>query len=264
MEEDKEIIPVPAVLSKYANELIELQREYISVNAEPLDDDLLNDPLNKKQSKFLGNPFLPIDYEYPKDKNGKPMVLIAQINFSEMPRLKGFPTSGLLQLYFPVHDWWDIGVEKIVYLNDDDLEKESLNDFSFVEKSDYDEMPVNRIHELKFNKSIDTGCSEDSQFSFSFGGLDYWDFEDSLSEREKEEFNNYFSSTGHKIGGYADFTQSDPRDYEASQKEDVQLLQIDEDDYIMFGDSGVGHIFINTKDLETNTLEKAYFYWDCC
>ena len=264
MEVDKKIVSVPSILSEYSKELIELQREYISVNARAIDSGLLNDFIELKQSKFLGNPFFPIDSEYPKDKDGKPMVLIAQINFSELPELRGFPRSGLLQLYFPVDYWWDMGSEKIVFHSNEDMKKESIKDFSFIKESAYDEMPINRIHELKFTKSIDTGCSEDSQFSFNFGGRDYWDFEDSLPEDAKEDFDNYFSSAGHKIGGYADFTQSDPRDYEAGKKDDVQILQIDVDDYIMFGDSGVGHIFINPGDLEANKLEKAYFYWDCC
>lgn len=264
MEEDKKLVSVPSILREYAKELNDLQREYISVTAYSIDNELQNDPLDLKQSKFLGKPFFPIDAEYPKDKAGRPMVLIAQINFAEVPKLKGFPTNGLLQLFFPIHDWWDIGTEKIIYHNEENMSKDSIKVFPFIDNSTYDEMPINRIHELKFCKSIDTGCSEDSQFSFNFGGRDYWDFEDELSEAGKQDFNNYFSSNGHKIGGYSDFTQSDPRDYEATQKDDIQILQIDVDDYIMFGDSGVGHIFINPKDLKENKLEKSYFYWDCC
>ena len=89
-------------------------------------------------------------------------------------------------------------------------------------------------------------------------------FYDTLSEDEQKEFDNYFVSSGHKIGGYANFTQSDPRCYEVSEENDIQILQIDIDDYIMFGDSGIGHIFINPEDLSKNRLDKAYFYWDCC
>lgn len=257
-------IAIPSVLSKFDTELTSKQRDYIAVNAIALNDDLLEDPLDIQQSKFLGHPFIPVDFDYPKDKNGKPKVLIAQINFSELPRLAGFPENGLLQLYFPVDDWWDMGSETIIYFNQDELDKEYLTDFSFIESSYYDEMPISRIHELKFTTSIDTGSSEDCQFDFDFGGLDFWDFEETLSAAGKEDFNNYFSCTGHKIGGYADFTQGDPRDYETSQKNDIQLLQIDIDDHIMFGDSGIGHIFINPEDLQSNRLDKAYFYWDCC
>ncbi len=264
MSSDKNGVLIPGVLKGFAADLVKLQREYISVEAKPLDTELFDDQLGPKQSKFLGNPFFPVGTEYPKDKDGKHMVLLAQVNFSEVPELPGFPSSGLLQLYFSVGNWWDMGTERIMYHTSEDLKKPSISDFSFINTSEYDELPINKIHSLSFKKSIDTGCSEDSQFSFMFGEHDYWDFEDTLSKNEKEEFSEYFSNEGHKIGGYADFTQSDPRDYDKKQRNDVQLLQIDVDDFIMFGDSGVGHVFINPDDLKSNKFERAYFYWDCC
>ncbi|MCW8875562.1 MAG: DUF1963 domain-containing protein [Kangiellaceae bacterium] len=255
---------VPDVLKDYESDLIKAQREYVSIQATPLECGITDDPLELTQSKFLGQPFIPSDMEYPKDENGKPMVLLAQINFSEIPQLSGFPASGLLQLFFSSDGWWDMGTEKVFFHNENDLQKTAISDFSFIDSSLYNELPVFRIHKLNFKKSIDTGCSEDSQFSFMFREKDYWDFEDDLGDIEKEQFHEYFSSTGHKIGGYGDFTQSDPREYEKSQKDDIQLLQIDIDDYIMFGDSGVGHLFIKPNDLESGKFENAWFYWDCC
>ena len=53
--------------------------------------------------------------------------------------------------------------------------------------------------------------------------------------------NSYFDASGHKIGSYAEFTQTDPRDYDCEKRADVQLLQIDPDEQIMFGDAGLGH-----------------------
>ncbi len=264
MESSNEKTVVPEVLKPYASELIEAQREYISIEANPLNCELTDDPLGLTQSKFLGFPFIPTDMEYPKDENGKPMVLFAQINFSETPKLPGFPSSGLLQLFFSADGWWDMGTEKVIFHNEEELGKAAIPDFSFIDLNLYKELPISRIHKLNFNKCLDTGCSEDSQFSFMFGSKDYWDFEDDLNDIEKEQFNAYFSSTGHKVGGYGDFTQSDPREYDKKQKDDIQLLQIDIDDYIMFGDSGVGHLFIKPSDLETRQLENAWFYWDCC
>ena len=69
---------------------------------------------------------------------------------------------------------------------------------------------------------------------------------------------------GHKIGGYAYFTQSDPRDYNNNQKDEILLLQIDTDEQIMFGDSGVGNLFINPKSLKEKDFDQAWFNWDCC
>jgi len=265
MTEHLNKVNIPAVLNQFAIDLTNRQRPYISIKATPLDNELGNDPLDLKQSKFLGNPFVPDDMVYPEDKHGNPLVLLAQINFSEIPELEGFPSDGILQLYFSTTEWWDTsGAEKIIYLSKDDLKKPPKTDFSFINVDSYKELPIWKIHSLSFKKSIDTGSSEDSQFSFDFGGKDYWDFEESLNQSDKEAFNEYFSGEGHKIGGYAYFTQGDPRDYNEGQRNDVQVLQIDTDDEIMFGDSGIGHIFISPENLDRKDFDKAYFYWDCC
>ncbi len=123
---------------------------------------------------------------------------------------------------------------------------------------------VNCEHSLIFSAEEEYGGSEDFRFDFTFNGLNYWDFENSLDESEKKEIDKFFYNIGHKIGGYAYFTQSDPRGHDQKSKDDVLLLQIDTDHEIMFGDSGVGNFFINNQDLANKNFEKAYFYWDCC
>lgn len=74
----------------------------------------------------------------------------------------------------------------------------------------------------------------------------------------------YYLNKVYQYNFYAEFTQSDPRDYNIEQRNDIQVLQIDVDDYIMFGDSGLGHIFISQENLIKKDFSKAYFYWDCC
>ncbi|MEL7119724.1 MAG: DUF1963 domain-containing protein, partial [Bacteroidota bacterium] len=85
-----------------------------------------------------------------------------------------------------------------------------------------------------------------------------------LKENEQEVLRQYFDGAGHKIGGYAEFTQTDPRSYSLESRFDIQLLQIDMDEQIMFEDSGIGHVFIHPDDLAKKDFSKAYFYWDCC
>ena len=258
-------VAIPEVLKKFSEDLIAKQRSYVSINATALDCELDKDPLDIKRSKFLGVPFVPEGMEYPTDECGDPLVLIAQINFSEVPLLEGFPDEGILQLYFKTKDWWDMsGEEKFIFITGTEANKPQRNDLPLIDNDMYKELPVWKIHKLEFVKAIDTGNSEDCQFSFDFDGKDYWDFEESLSGKHKEAFESYFTNEGHKIGGYADFTQGDPRDYECDQQHDVQILQIDVDDEIMFGDSGIGHIFISPEHLKNREFEKSYFYWDCC
>ena len=254
---------IPIFLKKYESELKKYEREFVKINAKPTKDKILLDSLGLKESKFLGKPFFPLNIEYPKDKKGNPMILIAQLNFEEIPKLDNFPENGILQLFLSTTNWFEEDY-KIYYHKKEDLEKEVLTDFSFIKESYYEESPVFKIHKLSFEKSIDKGCSEDLQFDITFDGVNYWDFEETLSDDEQHELFEYFISESHKIGGYADFTQSDPRDYGDNKLDDIQLLQIDSEDDIMFGDSGLGHIFINKESLLNKDFSKAYFYWDCC
>lgn len=260
-----ENVEIPEVLKQFSEGLFKKQKPYISIKATPLGCDLDDDPLGLQQSKFLGKPFVPEGMPYPEDQHGNPLVLMAQINFTEIPKLEGFPSEGILQLYFSTSEWWDMsGAERVIYISGDDLKKKARSDLPLMKSEYYEDLPIWKIHKLDFKRSIDTGSSEDCQFSFDFCGKDYWDFEESLNDEDKKRFNDYFSSEGHKIGGYAYFTQGDPRDYGADQRNDVQLLQIDTDEEIMFGDSGIGHIFISPDDLVRKDFGKAYFYWDCC
>lgn len=54
-----------------------------------------NNVLPLTLSKLLGTPFLPVGTPYPLDEQGKPMILLAQINFAEVPTLESYPTQGI-------------------------------------------------------------------------------------------------------------------------------------------------------------------------
>jgi len=253
---------LPNFLKKFQKELDSYKREFLKIKPVPLDNDLTQDSLELQQSKFLGNPFFPETEEYPKDSKGQYMVLITQLNFYEIPQLDHFPKNGILQLYFSPN-WDDNDEYKIIYFKESHLNQKSITDYSFIDKDHYSELPIEKIHKLEFTRLVENGSSEDSQFDFTFGKLDFWDYHDSLNEIQQEEFTNYFNGFGHKLGGYAEFAQEDPRDYDSKKKNDIQLLQIDADDHIMFGDSGLGHIFISKKNIEALNFKDAYFDWDC-
>ena len=94
----------------------------------------------------------------------------------------------------------------------------------------------------------------------------YNQFSESAMDFLYDELNN----TGHWMLGYPHFTQHDPREYDENLNKgyDIQLLQIDsdygDDDYIMWGDSGVANFFINEKDLENEDFGDVLYWWDCC
>lgn len=255
---------IPDILSKFSKTLIDKQRHYISIAATPLKTALDNDPLEIKSSKFLGNPFIPQGMVYPIDDSGNPMVLIAQINFSEFSALERFPNNGILQLYFSVKEWRNNTSDsyKIIFLNNEDIDKPHNNELPKIDPSAYENLPINKIHKLTFKSAIDTGCIEDGQFSGNFDGGYFYEIARTLSVEEINAFHEYFTGGGHKIGGYGFFTQEDPR-YDEKEN-DIQILQIDTDEEIMFDDSGAGHIFISPEDLLNQDFSNAYFYWDCC
>ncbi|MNU35949.1 hypothetical protein D3C71_245570 [compost metagenome] len=249
---------IPEFLNEFKTQLEKYKLETIKISATPLEN---GESLQISDSKFLGKPYLPKEMEYPKDKENKPMVLWTQINFADVPVLDGYPDQGILQ-FFVSAEWFDMDDYKVVF--HDKITQEFQTDFSFLTGEMYEESPIYREHKLDFSKKIEYGSSEDFRFDMKFNDKDYWDFQETLTKNQTEEIEKIIDGTGHKIGGYAYFTQVDIRDCNKNLKQDLLLLQIDTDDEIMFGDSGVANFFINPEDLKNKRFEKAWFNWDCC
>lgn len=249
---------LPQILSEFTKEIEVLKLESVKIKAIPDNDEK---SILITESKFLGIPYLPLDYKYPQDKMGKPMILIAQINFSEIPYIKNYPDRGILQFFVSSTDWYDMDDYRIIY-HEDIYDKHQTN-FSFLTEELYIDSPIYCQHRLEFVKSIEFGGNKDHRFNLRFNGIGFHDFCKTLPTDLTEVVENFFDASGHKIGGYAYFTQSDPRDYNDTIKEDVLLLQIDSDYEIMFGDNGIANIFINPIDLKNKKFEKAWFNWDC-
>ncbi len=254
---------LPDILKPFEKEISKYKRHYIKIATTPEGDEATyKDELKPVQSKLLGTPFFPKNKTYPKDQEGKPMMMIAQINFAECPTLESFPKDGILQLFITNDDWY-MDDAQIIYHSIDDLEKEPITNFDFLDLSCYEELPIGAVHSLSFDKAIEYGTPEDVQFDINFDGKSYEEFYESLDEDQQKILNSNFDGTGHKIGGYAAFTQEDPRRQSIEKQKDIQLLQLDEDEYINFGDMGIAHIFIPPKALAEKDFSKASFYWDC-
>lgn len=50
-------------------------------------------------SKLGGSAYFLKGQAYPTGPDGVPLVLLAQLNFSEIPRLEGYPSQGILQFF---------------------------------------------------------------------------------------------------------------------------------------------------------------------
>jgi len=250
---------IPEFLETFKPQLEKLKLDTVRISAQPIKN---GQTLTFTQSKFLGLPYIPKSKAYPMSSDGTPMIMLAQINFAEIPELDNYPTSGIVQLFVHPSNWYTMSDYQIMFHENDSEEPQM--DFSFITKELYEESPIGCEHLLTFKKETEYGGREDFRFQVDFNGLNYFDFQETLPKEQQEQMDNLFYIIGHKIGGYAYFTQSDPRDYDTKSKDDVLLLQIDTDDMIMFGDSGVANVFINLDDLKNKDFDKAYFYWDCC
>lgn len=230
-----------------------------------------NDESHLTDTKIGGIPYWPEDMKYP-EYNGDPMVMLAQLNFSKLPRLDGFPSSGLLQFFINLDDYSN-NVCKTVYHSNinkntiDNIPKSSinLNDedskyFPFTGvfyPSASIEEHIMSIVDKDFDDTIEKLCNDLSDIDLS---------EDSKHKLNKLIVDNICSSDkgnsgGSRIGGHPYFTQWDIRDSEP--KYDTLLLQIDSENGIMWGDMGISNFFINSNDLKNNNFNDVYFTWDC-
>ena len=68
------------------------------------------------------------------------------------------------------------------------------------------------------------------------------------------------------LGGYADFTQTDPRPIEKNEDKIECIVKLDSNlgNGIMIGDSGIIFSFISKEDIKSRNFENAVVDWDCC
>ncbi|BFM10982.1 YwqG family protein [Simiduia litorea] len=230
------------------------------------------------QSKFGGSPYWPKDRAYPVDKGGKPLNFIAQINFSEVPAgLDSWPKRGLLQFFIANDDLY--GLEFLDETNTLDSYLNSKKNFAVVYHAELDGSvmafepplmateaealsPYRGESAITFSLTNDLASPMDHRFETivkPFGPLN--------DELEAYAYDALIKSPDHKMGGYASFTQEDPRGYYAPDGNWLLLFQMDTDANekidIMWGDVGIGNFFIRESDLRNLNFDQVWYNWDC-
>ncbi len=229
---------------------------------------------NALSSCFGGFPYWESDVELPLDDNGETLALLAQINFSEVPETDDLPNQGIVQFFIPRHDeWYGADVESIggrgkmqVYFwQNPSIDKHHAWQPVVSEK---DLLPVYGAHKLTFARKDDYAGIDTIECAAALNANPFEVLEDiTLNSKEENAFYDaivdYTASQGHKLLGYPYFPQSEPR----TDKEYRLLLQIDTDmdgdNDIMWGNNGVGHLFIREQDLQACRFDKVWFVWDC-
>lgn len=241
-----------------------------------------SDNLSLWQSKIGGEPYLPLDTAYPVDSNGNPLALLAQFNFAEMPSLPNFPDQGILQFYIAVDDLYGMNFDdqqqqsgfKVLYFEQVIADSAQLKqDFSELEFDEDAYLPFTGQYSIEFNLTSQPISLGDFAFAPKILAVEeLYDFEDRFEGGDFEDdfiepYDEVASASGHRLGGYPYFTQTDPRQYNEKVQDYVLLFQLDTDDAeneIMWGDSGVGNFFIHPEDLKNRDFSKVLYNWDCC
>jgi len=236
-------------------------KPFIRITAQP------NAETGLLQSKFGSQPYWPKAEDYPKDAKGNPLHLLAQINWAEVPPITGFPEKGLLQFYVADDAMYGMNLDdladqanfRVVYFAAFD-ESTALTDFSFLDTPK--DFPLTQAFALHFEEKQAPVAPEDIAFEQVFESSPYGFFEQ-FDEAVKEEYMALATAQGHKIGGYAHFTQEDPRFWEEGYEAYQLLLQIDsEGEGINWGDRGIANFFIKPDDLQALDFSKVLYHWD--
>ncbi len=213
------------------------------------------------ESKLGGMPYIPKGKSVPRDTNGDYMALLLQINLSDI-KMEGYPESGILEIFSSKKI--DYPQEyKILYF-EDNLEPEL--ELPFVETEDFFVMKPMKV-ELK--KTIVHMPLTDYRSTSIFNEIikKYGTQINSIYDLDKDIINRLqdaIITVQATIGGYADFTQDDPRMEEDNRDECLFKLDSLFDRNIFIGDAGILTVTGSKEDLKENNFDSFVLDWDCC
>lgn len=234
-------------------------------------------------SKVGGQAFWAKGRDYPRDAGGRPMYLLAQIDFASAPKLDGYPQQGLLQFFIAADAFYgahldhDAGASRMKALakqtNFRVVYWPSMTGVEAVSPpagTQLSEAPLPfdpaQPRRMTWSEGRETMGANDAAIGRVLGEAPdvladrYARDVGEPSEEVQDEVAELMARGGHKIGGYPDFTQADPR---AADDAHRLLLQLDSDEAMMWGDSGIANFFIDPADLARADFSRVAYHWDC-
>ena len=283
-------------MEKYTHEqaekILQRLREMESEEAVRITTSEQKQALPMSASKFGGFPYWIFGEDYPKDEDGEPLYLLAQINFSDVPSLPDYPERGLLQIFVQGDDlvgcdfnaeqknwrivWRDFFSEGLA------MTETELREMGVKSNADTDDdgdtyLPFQKEYALSFEKTLSIIDPSNDDFDDHVKQvakeLGFPIFEESsLDWFEEDDYNEFYSDDSiprHQIGGYPFFTQGDAR-----PEGNVLLFQMDseigkgedgksKDWEILWGDCGIANFFISLADLRARNFTNVHYNWDC-
>lgn len=258
-------VALPAALEPFRDQLLATAMPFVRARAEA------SRVTRPWDSKVGGAPYLPKGEPWPCAPDGKELFFLAQINFAQMPRLAPFPEKGIIGFYIHDDDLYGMDFDNgenqdyfRVLFFPETTENESVLQSGPASFRDYEDLLPHHPDECyPLSFSLEEGIAPITDFRFyeKMGA----DFFRQFGEQEWDvmaEYEKSMRATGHRIGGYAYFTQDDPRSKDNPM---LLLLQLDSDEKmdLMWGDMGVGHFFIREQDLAARNFSGVLYDWDC-
>lgn len=255
---------LPIELHKFEGDFSKLVKETIKISLDK------TAPKHSWSSKVGGFPYWLKGTDYPKGNDGELLNFVAQINFSEIPELEDFPRVGLIQFFVGADDMYGLDFEnpteqkdfKVIYHEDIETDTAKLvTDFSFVKAPKYSPFSTPNSFSIVFKKTQERISTTDFRFQEAVMEGIFSEIDENAKYNLVDAIAKKSLSDGHKMGGYAHFTQEDPRE----NSHETLLFQLDTDNAfnIMWGDSGIANFFINADDLANCDFSNVMYNWDC-
>lgn len=237
-----------------------------------------DDDMSKRtDTKIGGIPYWPKDQldKWPASK-GRKMFCLAQLNLDKLPKMENYPNTGLLQFFIVDEEEYDSNACKVVYWKSykDEAAVTVPNDvFQNYEKMDW--AAINDVHfptasqEVTYPCFINETINLDDEIVKAIAPKlgKSWKV---IKDVDDEIIRKYIihiawsfnASWGTRIDGWASYTQYEPSYVD---KDTVNMLQLDSEDGMMWGDCGIAHFFIQKSDLKSLKFDNnVMFTWDCC
>lgn len=264
-------IHIPVEFKKYKGLIWKGIREYISCKIVQ-DNNIL--PW-QSQLGSCGHPYLPKGEKYPCNlRTGKPLALLVQIDFSVLPRLKPFPSEGLLQIF--VSDEYKVP-QNMYGMNENNHTDQTI--FRVI----YHPNPIKNLSKLNSKEDLDflpyfdfTYCepyriepiSIKSQ-AITPSDKGFYELPEELQKMILTEYSKKRSFLPNKVipdvqlGGYHHSSNWQDTRNDEYHKSSILLIQIYGCGPISWGDLGTGCFFIPQEDLKTLCFKHVHYHWDC-
>lgn len=247
------------------NELVSKYKE--KTEKECYRVDITSEEASILDNKIGGIPYLPIGEEYPTDKKGNKMALLLQVDLEEID-LPYFNSKDILEIFIDYKTDWPVEYEIKLYPKGLDYQTDIII-------PPLDEFITRKGYKISLTKDKCYMSVSDYRFSHTLIPIVNEVYDESLDLDcdiydyfENDEIDSLYNIASPQIciGGYPDFTQTDPRCY-SDKNLDENLFKLDscgEYDYFNIGDSGILFCLISPENLKNNNFKEAFVDWDCC